>query len=90
MHKMLGRDTARTQNKRDSPYCMTLYSTIQTGVKKEEGRGVWSDDICLPKKPLCMTSPAFLEVAEHLPAKGEQRMNSLFCFACTCGFYLTK
>lgn len=33
-------------------------------------------------------SPAFLQVAEHLPASGRWWMNFLFCLACTCGFSL--
>lgn len=33
-------------------------------------------------------SPAFLQVAEELPANGKQQMYSLFCFACTHTFAL--
>lgn len=39
---------------------------------KEEGQDAHSDSICLPKKSLHVISPAFLGVAEQLPAKGKQ------------------
>lgn len=35
---------------------------------KDEGEGIKSDGICLPKKLFDMMSPIFLEVGEHLPA----------------------
>lgn len=69
-----GRDTAGqlTQTyQRDTPYNMTSCSAIKAGVTKEEGQDVWTDVICLPKKLLHVTSPAFLEVAEHLSAEGK-------------------
>jgi len=50
---------------------------------KEGGSGgIPSDGICLPNKLLGVMIPAFLEVAEHLPAYGKKSMNSLLCFAC--------
>jgi len=44
---------------------------MKAGVKKEEKKDIKSDGICLPKKVLHMMSPAFLEVAEHLPDDGK-------------------
>lgn len=46
-------------------------SAIEAGLKEEEGEDVQSVGICLPKKPLCLMSPALLEVAERLPADGK-------------------
>lgn len=40
-------------------------------VKEEEGGDDESDGVCLPKKPLHVLSPAFLGVAEPLPAGGK-------------------
>jgi len=37
-------------------------------MKKGKGRGIQNDENCLSKKPLSMMSPAFLDLAEHLPA----------------------
>jgi len=42
-----------------------------------------------PSNPHAWWSPAFLEMAEHLPADGKWWMNSLFLFACACGFCFT-
>lgn len=44
----------------------------KTGGKKEEGGHIWSDGLCLPKKPLGAMSTTFLEVAECLHANGKQ------------------
>lgn len=45
---------------------MVSCSAIKAGVQEYEGGSVGSDGICLPKKPLGMMNPAFLQVAEYL------------------------
>jgi len=50
------------------------------GERRKEGVNIWSEGICLPKKPLCV-STAFLEVDEYLPADGKYQMQCLFGFA---------
>ena len=45
---------------------MVSCSAIKVGVQKYEGGGIGSDGFCLPKKPLCVMSPAFLQVTEYL------------------------
>jgi len=69
--RKLGGDRTRTAG----PGCPEGYSTPQDIMlsnkswNKDGGRGdIGSDGICLPKKRLRMLSPAFLAVAEHLPA----------------------
>lgn len=50
---------------------MVSCSVIKSGEKEEEGY-VQSDGICPPEIPLQVLSPAFLDVAENLPADGKQ------------------
>lgn len=69
VHKKLRGVTPVDQ--RDIPYHVVSCSSIKYGVNKEEGWDVWSNGVCIPKKPLRLMSPAFLEVAEHLPANGK-------------------
>jgi len=72
-------------------YCISydiMLSNKIWGNKKDWG-DIQSDGICLPKTPLCMVSPSFLVVAEHLPVNGKSRMNSLLCFACVHSFCFT-
>lgn len=45
---------------------MVSCSAIKVGVQKYEGGGIGSDGFCLPKKPLGVMSPAFLQVTEYL------------------------
>lgn len=73
-------------DQRDVPCHVVPCSAVRVGIKKQEGGDVQSDRVCLPKKPFPLMSSAFLQVAEHLTADGEQRMSSLFCFACVLGF----
>lgn len=40
----------------------------KTMLKKKEVGSIWSDSADLPKKILCIIRPAFLVLAEHLPA----------------------
>jgi len=68
-------------DQRDIPYHVTPCSAIKEGRKKEDGEDVRSDVLCLPKQPLHVMGPAFLEMAKHLPADGKERTNYLFCFA---------
>lgn len=75
MHKELGGDTARTGD----PACPEGYSVPYGGMlsSKSWGRGggggdVQGNGVSLPKKPLHAMSPAFLDMAEHLPADGKQ------------------
>lgn len=65
---------------------MTTCSAINSVVKKEERRDIWCNGVCLPKKSLCTTKLAFLEMAENLPpANRMYRINHLFLFAYTYG-----
>lgn len=41
----------------------------------------------IPSNHYMWWTPAFLEMAEPLPAHGEWWMNYLLCFACTCSFF---
>lgn len=83
----LGGDTARTGDpgwpRRYSIPCDIPYSAIKAGVKKEEGGDVQSGGVCLPKKPLCVTRPAFLDELEYLPADGKKWMNRFALFVHT-------
>lgn len=56
---------------RDIPIHIALCSAVRGG-GKEEGEDTHSDSVCLPKKSLRAMSPAFLGVAEQLPANGKQ------------------
>lgn len=56
---------------RDVPYHMATCSAIKAVVKEQEGGDNGSDGVCLPKKSLHVLSPAFLGVAEPLPANGK-------------------
>ena len=59
-------------------------------LREEEGRGTnGAMAFAFPCNPYMQWSPASLEMAEHLPADGQQGMNSFFCFACTRGFCFT-
>lgn len=60
-----------------------MYRTLDiawSGIKKEEGKDVWSYGTSLPKKLLSLMRPVFLGVANHLPNNGNQHMNFSFCF----------
>ena len=64
---------AAQADQRDILYPFVIPSSLsarKAGVKKEEAEDIHSAGICLPRKLFCMMSPAFLEVAEHLPAYG--------------------
>lgn len=54
------------------PYHMVPCSVIKSGEKEEGGGDVQSDGICPPETPLQALSPAFLDVAEILPADSKQ------------------
>lgn len=62
---------------------------LKAGVRREEEEDIQSDGVHLAKKPLYMTSPAFLEGAEHPPADGKQQMNPLVGFVCAHNFCFT-
>lgn len=55
-------------DQRDIPDHMALCSAIKTGGKKMEAGDIGNDGVCLLKKQLHVMSPAFLEMAEKLPA----------------------
>ena len=81
----LGRLTPTDQ--RDIPYHMMSCSAYKAGRRRRKGGdtfGVMA--FVLPSNCQAWWSPAFLEMAEHLPADGKWWMNSLLCFACACGF----
>ena len=67
-------------------YTIWHSSDNKTGVRKLEGKDVWS--VCLLKKSLHVMSRAILEMAEHLPDDGKNWMNSLFCFVFMHNFFL--
>ena len=75
-------------DQRAIPYHMTSCSAYKAG--EEEGRGTFGVMVFVfPSHCYTWWSPAFLEMAEHLPAHGKEWMNSLFCFACMRGFCFT-
>lgn len=62
-------------DQRDIPRRRAMCSAIKA--KGESGEDVQSDATHLAKKLLCVLSPAFLGVAEHLPATGKRPMHLL-------------
>lgn len=74
-------------DQRNIPYRIVLCSTWEA-----EGRGIRRDiqsRVCFPKSSLCMKEPCFQWMAEHLPVHAKWWINSLFCFAYTCGCCFT-
>lgn len=87
VHKELGGNTAGIGD----PSWLQEYS-IPHGMRlskkslgKEEHMNVWGDGV-FPSHYHMDCSPAFLQLAEHLPDHVKQQINSLFCFACLHGF----
>ena len=88
-HKKLGGDTAGTADP-NWPKGYSIPYDVAQHIKlgEEEGRGGCSEwwHFVFPGNRYVWRSPAFLEMAEHLPADGKRWMTSLFCFACMCSF----
>ena len=76
-------------DQRDIPYHMTSCSAYKAGGKRRNGGTFRGMVFVFPSNGYAWWSPAFLEMAEHLPAHGKEQINSLFCFACMRGFCLT-
>ena len=81
--KKLEGDTARTAD----PNWSKAYSTASDVILSNK---IWGKErtfrvlvFVFPSKHYAWWSPAFLEMAEHLPANGKYWINSLFYFACT-------
>lgn len=70
---------------RDIPYHMPSRLAIKNTGKK----GGWFrvTVFVFPRNHYMWWSPAFLEMAKHLPANGKELINSLFCFACIGRFW---
>lgn len=60
------------------PVAYGVYSATESGVQMEKVSDVQSDGIYLSKKLLHVMSPAFLQVAEHLPAHEKYQISCLF------------
>ena len=75
----LGQLTPTAQ--RDIPDHMTSCSAYKAGGRRGKAGTIGAMAFVFPSHRYAWWSPAFLEVAEHLPANGKRRMNSLFCFA---------
>jgi len=58
-------------DQRDIPYHMMLCSVIKTVGKKEEGAKFRVTVFVFPSNCYKQRSPAFLEMAEHLPVNGK-------------------
>ena len=69
-------------DQRDTPRRMASCWAISTMGKKEEGEMFGAMASVFPSNCDTWWSPAFLEMAEQLPAGGKWWMNSLFRFAC--------
>ena len=88
VHKKLWGDTAGTADPNwpkgySIPYDFIMLSNKSWAKKKEAMVFVFLSH------HYTWWSPAFLEMAEHLPADAKQWMNSLFCFACVRSFCFT-
>lgn len=84
-----GRGQLTQTEERDVPYHTASWTAIKARGMKEEGMDFQRDGVCLPKKLLHVMSPAFLEVAEHLPGDGKQGMSSSLYFTYVHGFCFT-
>jgi len=73
---------------RDIPYHVTSCSVYKAGGRRKGGMFRVMAFVC-PSNCYAWWSPAFLEMAAHLPADGKQWTNPLFCFACTNGCCFT-
>lgn len=74
MHQELRRgdtDETGTQTAQREPMHVASCSVIKAGVKQEEGGGLGVIAFVFPRKHHTVMSPAFLGVAEHLPASGQ-------------------
>lgn len=89
VQKELGGDTGRTADPRNIPF-----HTASCSAQKAEGRREWGMSgvmvFAIPRHHYMGWSPAFLEMAEHLPAGGKRGIDSLFCFVCVQSFSFTN
>ena len=73
-------------DQRDIPYYMASCSAYKAGGRRRTGRLFGLMEFVFSSNYYAWWSPAFLEMAEHLPADGKWWRNSLFCFACMRSF----
>ena len=92
VHEKVGGGTAGTVDPsypRDIPCHATSCSACKARGRRRKGKMFRAMAFIFPNVCHMWWSPAFLEMAEQLPADGKQGMNSLFCFACRCSFWFT-
>ena len=75
-------------DQRDIPCHMMSCSACKAERRKRKWGTFEVNAFVFPSNHYMWWSPAFLVMAEQLSADGKQWINSLFCFACMCGFAL--
>ena len=76
-------------DQKDIPDHMTSCLAYKAGGRRRNRGTFGVTTFVFPSHCYAWWSPAFLEMAEHLPAHGKLWMNSLVCFVCMCGICFT-